>query len=76
METGTFTTPLFLTGFGQFHTVTIDQTLFDQNSGGIAVDLVEFGDITATSVPEPATLALFGLGLAAMGMCRRRVVIA
>jgi len=38
------------------------------NTGGVAV----IGRDTPTSVPEPVSIALLGLGLAGIGMARRR----
>jgi hypothetical protein len=71
-ESGSFpvSSPLSISGIGPFHRVTIDQTLFNTYSGGIGIDLVTYGDPLA--VPEPATLALLGLGLAGLGFLRRR----
>ena len=53
VETGNFMSPLSISGIGQFHRVTVDQTLYDRTSGGIALDLVQFGAISAASAPEP-----------------------
>ena len=72
VETGNFMSPLSISGIGQFHRVTIDQTLYDRTSGGIALDLVQFGAISAASAPEPGTLALLGLGVAGLVATRRR----
>jgi len=44
-ETGSIYTPIVLTGVGEFHSVTVDQTLNDPTSGGIALDLITFGSI-------------------------------
>ncbi|TQV69752.1 PEP-CTERM sorting domain-containing protein [Denitrobaculum tricleocarpae] len=38
----------------------------------IGFDRLQYGLIEATPVSEPATLALFGLGLAGLGVLRRR----
>ncbi len=71
LETGTFSTPLFISGVGQFHKVTVDQTLYDTYSGGIMLDMVEFGDISASTVPEPSSIALAVLGLLAIRTKRK-----
>ena len=42
-----------------------------KNSGNIGTDLVTISPVTAP-VPEPGTLAMFGLGLAGLGYMRRR----
>jgi hypothetical protein len=71
VEISTFRAPLFISGLGQFHSVTIDQTLYDTSSGGIAIDLVTFGDVI--NVPEPSSLVLFAVGLVGLfcSMSRR-----
>lgn len=72
VETGTFISPLTLSGIGQFHRVTVDQTLYNRYSGGIALDLVQFGELSAAAtVAEPSAVWLV---LAAFGaMARRRI---
>jgi hypothetical protein len=63
-----------LSGIGQFHLVTIQQTLFNQYSGGIGIDLVQYGDLTAapSAVPLPAALPLMTSGLGLLGFAARR----
>jgi len=71
VETGSFSpgSPLSISNIGQFHRVTVLQTLFDVSSGGIGIDLVRFGDISP--VPEPNTLVLM-LALGALAALSSR----
>jgi hypothetical protein len=65
--------PLFISGVGEFHTITVQQTLFDLTGGGIGIDLVQFGDISP--VPEPNTLVLMlALGALTALSLRRKVI--
>ena len=47
----------------------IGSLVVDLGAGADGVQSLSFGAIS--SVPEPGTLALFGLGLAAMGFARK-----
>lgn len=59
-----------VTGSGDdLYTVATDGTLTLVGTGGVAGSL---SDIDFQSVPEPASLALLGLGLAGLGWLRRR----
>lgn len=71
-ETGDFTAPLTIGGVGQFHSVTVDQTLYNTNSGGIALDLIQFGNISIAAIPEPQTYAMLLAGLGLLGFMARR----
>lgn len=71
-ETGNFNSLLTLSGIGLFHSVTIDQTLFNRYSGGIGIDLVQYGDLVAVPVPEPETYVMMLMGLGFMGLIARR----
>jgi hypothetical protein len=70
-ETGTFTSPLTLTGIVIFHSVTVTQTLYYTASGGIGQDLVTFGTLTP-AVPEADTSAMLLIGLGVIGFMVRR----
>ena len=48
--------------------LTIEEPIF----GAVVVDNVTFGNPVATQLPEPGTLALFGLGLLGLGVAVRR----
>jgi hypothetical protein len=85
---GTFTTPLFdLSGDGEAYTLitpmsNIGRVVFDPGNSGILPGIYgESGGVVAQAfgyatqgpaIPEPATMLLFGLGLAGMGLFRRR----
>jgi len=66
---GTFS-EIFL-GRDGFEGTYVDVQQFDPNSA-IAVSRGTYSVSRVTSVPEPGTLALLGIGLAGMGLARRR----
>jgi len=73
VETGVFSSPLFIQGIGSFHSVTIDQTLINHWSGGIGIDLVTYGDLTpASAVPAPSAFILILTALGLLGLFRRK----
>ena len=59
-------------GQGSFSNVTFTATNRRIFGDVIGFDRLQFGRVAATPVSEPATLALFGLGLAGLGVLRRR----
>jgi len=65
------TTPNFIgiiSDMGGIARLTID----DLNTGVELIDNVTFGNAVAAQLPEPGTLALFGLGLLGLGVALRR----
>jgi hypothetical protein len=58
-----------LPGLSGIHKVVVDSTLINQNSGGIAMDLLTFNEVLP--IPEPNTALLLGFGLLGLGVKRR-----
>ena len=65
---------LELNGIGDFHKVVVIPGHGDPSSGGIAMDLVTYGDLSpiAAPVPEPETYAMMLAGLGLLGVVARR----
>jgi hypothetical protein len=60
VERTTFKDPLVLSGIGDFHKVTVGQSLYFNNIGGIALDEVTYGTMATVSEPNSGMLLLLG----------------
>ncbi|MFT7286539.1 MAG: hypothetical protein ACI87W_000645 [Halieaceae bacterium] len=67
---GTYSNSTALNNIDTTAPVTLSFVLFESNQG--AGTRVELDNVSAEAVPEPATLALFGLGVAGLGWSRRK----
>lgn len=63
---------LELQNIGMFHRVIVDASYYGSH-GGIALDLLEFGNLNVPSVPEPSAFLLLGSGLVGFAFLRKRL---
>ncbi len=54
------------------HLMFEDYVNSDSTAGNVYFDNIRFGDTAVSETPEPASLALLGLGLAGLGVARRK----